>query len=376
MPSVLHVITGLDRGGAELQLLRTVGALRGTGTQDVFSLRAPGALAPSMEKLGSRVVYANLGSKPVASALGLHSALETISQLKFDIMVGWLYHGMTAAYALRRVRYKDKPLVWMVRSSLAAYGGMSITSRMNLRLARSVSRSPEAIVYNSARSAEEHAHFGFSKERAEVIHNGIDAALFSFTETLRANARKELHVETREVLVGLVARYHPVKDHRSFIAAAEIVAKANENVRFALFGTGADSGNAELVGRLRSAQLADRFILGGERPDVARLLPGFDIAVNSSLSEGFSNTLAEAMMSQVPCVATDVGDSAFIVGDTGRVVKPSAPTELAAALTDMIRLSADERRRLGERARSRALSNFSTSTADAKFSDLLARVGA
>jgi glycosyltransferase involved in cell wall biosynthesis len=374
VPAILHIITGLDRGGAELQLRRTVDAFRRDGRQVVLSLRPSGALAPSIEELGCQVVCANIGSRLLTTAQGVQSALKAVSQQNFDVIVGWLYHGMTAAYAIRSWRFRRKPLIWMVRSSLAAYRGMSLSSRANVRLARSLSKAPEAIVYNSARSAEEHAAFGFAKERSEVIHNGIDSGSFNFTEDARAKARRELDVRPQEVLVGLVARYHPVKDHHSFIASARIVAEQNRDVRFALFGKGADTENAELIGKLRQAQLVDRFILGGERVDMACLLPGLDIAVNSSLSEGFSNTLAEAMMSQVPCVATDVGDSAVIVGTTGRVVRPSAPAEMASALTELILLSSEERRRLGVRAREHALRNFSTSAADSKFRAVLARI--
>jgi glycosyltransferase involved in cell wall biosynthesis len=264
----------------------------------------------------------------------------------------------------------------MVRSSLAALDGMSSLSRANVKLARALSDNPEAIVYNSARAAAEHEAFGFASACAEVIHNGIDAERFSFTEEARRRARQALGINPEDVLVGFVARYHPVKDHRTFFDAAKIIGERHAQVRFALFGKGISRENTELVNLVTGANLADRCILAGERADVPDLLPGFDVAVNSSLSEGFSNTVAEAMMSQVPCVATDVGDSAVIVGEFGRVVSPSAPFELAANLGDLISLPAEARRLLGENARRHAEAHFSTATADTKLRNLLERVAA
>ncbi len=376
MADLLHVITGLDRGGAELQLLRTVRSLRRDGRQLVVSLRPAGAVASELEDLGCRVVCADIGSGPLAAFTGTAAALRAVSQQRYDIVLGWLYHGMTAAYVLRRLSFRTKPLIWMVRSSLAALDGMSSLSRANVKLARALSDNPEAIVYNSARAAAEHEAFGFASARAEVIHNGIDAERFSFTEEARRRARQALGINPEDVLVGFVARYHPVKDHRTFFDAAKIIGERHAQVRFALFGKGISRENTELVNLVTGANLADRCILAGERADVPDLLPGFDVAVNSSLSEGFSNTVAEAMMSQVPCVATDVGDSAVIVGEFGRVVSPSAPFELAANLGDLISLPAEARRLLGENARRHAEAHFSTATADTKLRNLLERVAA
>lgn len=89
---------------------------------------------------------------------------------------------------------------------------------------------------------------------------------------------------------------------------------------------------------------------------------GFDILCSSSISEGFSNAIAEAMACGVPCVVTDVGDSAEIVGDTGVVAPPRAPDVLANALATLLLLTPSERAILGKRARARIVARYQIAT--------------
>ncbi len=210
-----------------------------------------------------------------------------------------------------------------------------------------------AIVCCAPEVRASHADFGYDDNRMLVIPNGTDTERFR-PDPCRSATRGELGLTDEMVLVGHVARFAPQKDHASFVGAAAKVAGQHPEVRFAFVGTGAESSNEQLMSLLASAGIADRALLLGPREDIARVTAAFDVAVSSSaFGEGYPNAVAEALSSGVPCVATDVGHSAALVGDAGRVVAPREPAAIAAALLELLELPAASRRALGAAGRQR-----------------------
>jgi len=200
--------------------------------------------------------------------------------------------------------------------------------------------------------------------RAEVrvIPNGFDPVAFQPDPAARTALRTELHLSTDTPLIGMVARYDRQKDHQTFVAAAARLHARMPNVHFVLCGNGVDQSNAELVGWVTAAGLSHRCHILGERNDVARVTAALDLAtLSSAYGEGFPNVLGEAMACEVPCVATDVGDSAHVVGDTGRIVPARDSDALAGAWGELLTAGNDELEALGQRARRRVLENFSIS---------------
>ncbi len=161
------------------------------------------------------------------------------------------------------------------------------------------------------------------------------------------------------LLVGMVGRFHPMKDHAMLLrAAAGVLQRCSGDVYFVLVGRGVDGDNSGLVRAVATLGLGKRCFLLGERYDIPRITAALDVAASSSYSEGFLNALGEAMACGVPCVVTEVGDSAFIVGDTGSVVVPGDHSALVAAIGRLIDLPSEERRVLGEACRARVVSEF------------------
>jgi glycosyltransferase involved in cell wall biosynthesis len=192
-----------------------------------------------------------------------------------------------------------------------------------------------------------------------VIPNGTDVATFRPDPMARAAVRRELNLPEGAPLIGLVARFDPQKDPRNFVQAAARLHARRPEAQFLLCGHGMNWDNPALVRWIEGGGIRDRCYLLGRREDIPRLTAALDVATSSSATEGFPNVLGEAMACGVPCVATDVGDSAVIVGNTGHVVPPHTPGALADAWARLLDMPARERRDLGMRARERVASSFS-----------------
>jgi glycosyltransferase involved in cell wall biosynthesis len=181
-----------------------------------------------------------------------------------------------------------------------------------------------------------HVAAGAQEARIVVVPNGIDAARFRPDGAARAAARARWGVAADALVVGNVARFDPIKDHATFVRAAARVSERLPSARFVCAG-GGEGRARERVRRLAAEHgIAERLVLQPDGPSDAALYAGFDVHVSSSASEGFSNALAEAMSCAVPCVATDVGDSAQIVGDAGLVVPPRDSVALAGAIGSLL----------------------------------------
>lgn len=367
---VLHVITALGVGGAENMLLKLLGASRLSGVdQRVIALLPDGALAGPMRATGASVEELDLlGGVPVIEgtlrlAAHAHAAAP-------DIIQGWLYHGNLGATVARAVQPRRVPLIWGIRQSLPSLDGENAWARTAIWLGKWLSRLPDRILFNSQTSLVQHRAFGFHGARMQYLPNGFDTARFRPDAQMRASRRLEWGVSDRHVVFGLVARYHPAKDHQTFLRAARQVAEMHPCAFFVLCGAGTDHDNHELSEQIAALGLLDRVRSLAVSSQVAEIMTGLDVLVSSSHVEAFSNSIGEAMSSAVPCIVTDVGDSALVVGDTGLVVPPRDPARLAQAMITMIDVGRQGRLDLGQRGRNRIESAFSLDAVAAHYGAL------
>ena len=238
-------------------------------------------------------------------------------------------------------------------------------------LARSVpSRYPQRVLYNATASARQHEQYGFDPRKTTIIPNGVDCAAFKPDPDRARATRREFGIPAECPVVGLVARYHPFKDHEGFMAAAARLARSVPTVRFLLAGRGVDSRNRQLLQLVEQAGLAQHVTMLGERDNIAAVFNACDVVCSSSRVEGFSNSIAEAMACGVPCVVTDVGDSAAIVADTGIAVATREPAQLAKALRELVELDPHDRVQMGRRARARIRREFSLDSVVAQYREL------
>lgn len=285
---------------------------------------------------------------------------QIVRQVDPDVIQGWMYHGNVAATIARRLAGSTARLFWGVRQTYYGIKMERPLTRLVIRASAALSGTPEAVIYNSRLSLQQHQEAGFVAERGVVIPNGFDTVRFRPDAAARAATRDRLDLPQHAEVVGLVARDHPMKDHANFLRAAAAVARACPNVFFILAGTGIEPGNERIAALVADAGLGQRVRLLGEVSDVETLLPAFDVAVLSSAwGEAFPNVLGESLACGVPCVSTDTGDAAAIIGGAGRIVPRADSEQLAAAIVEVLRLGPEGRRTLGEEGRRRVEAKFS-----------------
>lgn len=208
-----------------------------------------------------------------------------------------------------------------------------------------------------------------NRNNITVIDNGIDTERYRPDEKKRKEARKALNIKPNEIAIGIVARLELVKNHALLIDAFEIVHSGNENVKLIIVGDG--SIRTELEKRARALSANEKILFLGERKDIGYVMNALDIFVLSSLSEGMSLTLLEAMSSGLATVATAVGGNVSTIkdGETGVLVKSEDIQEMATTIEKLAQ-SEHERIRLGENARNKILKKYSETVMTNKYMEL------
>lgn len=217
---------------------------------------------------------------------------------------------------------------------------------------------------------QSHEEVGYGSDKMVLIPNGFDLTIFHPDQEARRELREELNVPENTPMIGMVARYDPLKDHQTFAQAAGILRRSRPEIRFLLAGQGVDWSNRCLLEWLEKQHIVENCILVGHRDDVARVHAAVDIATLSSLSEGMPNVIGEAMACGVPCVATDVGDTRELIGEAGRLVPPRDPEALAEAWLEILTLAPAERAAIGALGRDQIAQNYSIQTMISRYRDL------
>jgi glycosyltransferase involved in cell wall biosynthesis len=359
---VAHIITGLNTGGTEMMLYKLMsGTDREKFSPVVISLTDLGAVGVKIKDIG--IPVETVGMQPGRlSVAAVWKLRRFVMRLQPAVIQGWLPHGNLASMAGAVNLFNRTPVLWNIRQSLNTIGNLADSKRatsMTIKLGARLSWFPQFIIYNNKTGMRHHEAIGYRHDKSRVIPNGFDTGIFKPLPYARQELRNELGLNDSTVLVGIVARYHPMKDHENFLRAAGQLINEIPEIHFVLVGQGADNTNSELMRLIKEGGISQKVHLLGERKDTPKINAALDIAVSSSRSEGFANVIGEAMACGTICVVTDVGDSSWIVGDTGKVVPPQNWTALAKALCEVLQMDPSQRKKLGLSARERVLSEFS-----------------
>jgi glycosyltransferase involved in cell wall biosynthesis len=307
--------TGLHRVGHEVTVLVYYG-----GGPFQWELEAAGVPVISLEKRGRWDL--------VGPFLRLARALR---RNRPDIVHGYLPDANLLSLLAGRWVVKAK-VVWGVRASHYDFAIYDVLSWILFWGSCRLAGRADLIVANSAAGRDYHVAHGYPPDRCVVVPNGIDTTRFRPDGSLRARQRDLWGVAENERLIGLVGRLDPMKDHPTFLQAASLIAKTFPSARFLCVGDGPAAYLAELQARAGRLGLTGRIRWVARAEDAVAAYNALDLLVSTSASgEGFSNVIAEAMACDVPCVVTDVGDSASIVGTTGLVIPSRNAAAVAAA---------------------------------------------
>jgi glycosyltransferase involved in cell wall biosynthesis len=286
--------------------------------------------------------------------------LTVLHRLKPDILYSFLPDANLVGLILGRL-VRVKRVAWGVRASNMDVSRYDWLAGVSLHLSTFLSRFPNAIIVNSYAGSEFHRSIGYYTNRMMVISNGIDTDRFKPDHLSGLRVRDVWGIDRETITIGLVGRLDPMKDHTTFLRAVKIFDKEERSVRFVCIGYGKEPYKSEIHSLCMTLGLNGSLIWAGERYDMTAVYNAMDIVTSSSsFGEGFSNVIGEAMACGVPCVVTDVGDSARIVGKTGIIVPPKDPQALADGWRNMLKRLNDKPYSFKEKARARIVSHYSS----------------
>lgn len=343
---VFHIIGSLNVGGAEAMLARLVESDPTVAAESVVvSLTSLGAFGESLRARNVRVHTLGMTTF-LQSPLVLIRLIRLIHQYQPEIVQTWMYHSDLIGGLAARLAGNCR-VVWNVRSTAIPQGTWSMTYWL-IRLCSICSYFiPDRIICCANAALASHTKLRYAKNKLIVIPNGYEFSSLQHSAVVREHVRSELRLGDRDILVGAIGRFDPLKDFHNFVAAAARLVDRCPNAKFLLVGRGNDNSNTMLVDWIESAGLADRFTLVGEQADVTRFLSAMDVFCLSSVSEAFPNVVVEAMALGLPCVVTHAGDAADILGDESFVVPTKDSDALANAMLQICNLSPEDRKLIG-----------------------------
>ncbi|MGI8475534.1 MAG: glycosyltransferase [Thermomicrobiales bacterium] len=323
------MIRSLEYGGAERQLVALTRGLHGRSHRvRVLVFYAGGPLDAGLRAAGVPVTV--LGKRGRWDLVGfLRRFAAALREERAEIVHGYL-GGPNILASLFRPLHRAKA-VWGIRASEMVLSNYNWLSRVEAAVEPRLARTASLVIANSHAGRADAVAQGFPARTMVVIPNGVDVDRFRPDPEGRARVRAEFGIGDGQPLIGRVGRLDPQKDYPAFLRMAAAILPSRPDARFLCVG----AGPAEALAALRSLAVelgvADAVIWAGARDDMAAVYGACDVTVSSSaFGEGTPNVVAESMACGVPCVVTDVGDSAAVVADPAMVAAKGDVDALAA----------------------------------------------
>jgi glycosyltransferase involved in cell wall biosynthesis len=331
--NILHLISGLNSGGAE-QTLLSLCKDKATNSL-VLTLSKNGLLKDQFLENGIPVWEVEIkGPMSLLRAVLVFNKL--IKDFKPDIVQAWMYHANLFSCCLKILCSKI-PLVWNIRRNNYHASNLKLTTRIIAHCGAILSRwFPALTIYCAHSALFSHAKSGYYKKNAIVVHNGVDTLRFRPDPVKRFELRSTLGIESDTVLVGMVARFIPEKNHELFCKMASRLKTGKIKMKFLFCGLGISNDNTQLMAIVTKYSLEEDLILLGSTRAPEFVYPALDVHVLCSKSEGFPNVIAEAMACGIRVVSTDCGDAKYIIKNPLSIVSGDDPELLCQAVLDCL----------------------------------------
>lgn len=359
MPTrVLHIITGLDLGGAERSLVNLLGSRKADDIEHVvLSLSGLGHYGPELQAMGFNVQALNLRTLR-GMPMALARLRKLINQIAPDVIQGWMYHGNIFASLVNLMTLKSLPIIWNIRQSLYDVNNEKKSTRAVIFILRLISKSVSYIIYNSNQSRQHHEDFGFFGKKSLVISNGFDVRRWRPSRRQRKIFREEIGLPENHPVVGFIGRYHLQKDVPTFLRACAIAMNENPDLHVVMVGEGLTTANPAL-GSLIARLPSQRTYMLGARTDIEAIFPSLDLFCLSSSSEAFPNVLGEAMACAVPCIVTNVGECPAMVVEGDYIVAVGDHATMAKKINELANMGKEDLRKIGDSLRLRIKKYYS-----------------
>ncbi len=367
MIKIIHIITGLGNGGAETMLYKLLESINKNKYElEVISMMDKGITGLKIEKLGIKVHTLNMKR----GVPNLSAIRKTINLCKnADIIQSWMYHADLFSFIVSRF-CKPKKLIWGIRRSNLEWDKNKKSTIMIAKINSILSRYVDNIVSCSIAATEVHRKIGFDKKKLITIPNGFAINKFYNIKEAKAKLCKQFNISSEKKIFTLVGRWEILKDHENCLKALRILSERRDDFVLILCGTNITEENEKLLNMIEENKLKDKVLLLGRRDDVPEIMSATHIYISSSSGEGFPNVIGEAMACETICVVTDVGDSAYIVGETGEIVPRKNPLLLAKAIEKVLNYSEEQKKNKRKLARQRIVDNFEISNIIKKYNKL------
>ena len=354
---VVHIITSLGDGGAEHTLYKICKYDR-NNKHIVISFKGSQKYSLLLKKLGIKVYCLDINFFSIYKFLFL---VKLLYYHRPDIVQTWLVHADFVGGIIARL-LGIKNVIWNIRYSNFEIGKAKLITILIIKLLAKLSFIiPQSIIINSKRAKKIFIAKGYCEKKLKFIPNGFDFSILKPQNSEKINFKKKNKLKKKIPLIGHVARYDKKKDHLNLLYALSLVRSKNINFYCVLVGSNIDNNNINLISKIKELKLSEKVKLLGQNDNILQVMNGIDIFIqSSSYGEGFPNVVAESMACSTPCIVTDVGDAAFIVGKTGWVIMPNNPYSLAKAIEKGINeMGTKNWNKKKLRARLRVKENFS-----------------
>jgi len=355
--TIIHIITSLDVGGAENSLYKLIASNNLLGyTSIVICLKGKGVFGKKLMREGIKVIYLDL--KIYNFLKNIFMLIRLIKKTNPALIQGWMYHGNLLAFLLKRISFAKFKIAWNIRHSLSDVTNEKFLLRQVIFVNKILSRYIDLVIYNSVTSFNQHKKFGFREPHSKVIPNGFSIPKKKDKDD-RDEFRNRLGCQRSDIIIGNIARYHPMKGHLKLLEAFLIIHQNIKNIKLLFAGRGVSDGNNELYKRIDNLNL-ENIILLDEVSNPLDYLDAMDIFCLPSLwGEGFSNILGEAVSIGTLSVASNVGDASLIIGKNGFLYEnDDRNANLVNALLKAINLDLNKKKEMVSKARSNFINNY------------------